>query len=226
MLLFSILHPLAEEKYGINDTRQPDGYPPKEGVKGYIVTDDHESPNQFLYFQHDRNTDEFTISRMSGYKIDEDEASRAGMRKGRSGSEAGVMVYMTDGNYTPTPISMDGLKRIIDHVMGGLGREAKAQSDFYADRKGSSGTIDEIKETIKFIKENNPEFTTEEIAAELKEIKRLGEQLEETMCKRGKNYIAARKRAGEKSSAYLSGRGVKVCKGQIKGSDGKKKKSY
>ena len=83
-----------------------------------------------------------------------------------------------------------------------------------------------IKETLRFIKENNPEFTTEEIAAELKEIKALGEKLEEEMCKRGKNYMAARKRAGEKSSAYLSGRGVKVCKGQIKGSDGKKKKSY
>jgi hypothetical protein len=36
----------------------------------------------------------------------------------------------------------------------------------------------------------------------------------------------ARKRAGEKSSAYLSGRGVKVCKGQIKGADGKKIQSY
>ena len=48
----------------------------------------------------------------------------------------------------------------------------------------------------------------------------------EELCKRGKAYIAARKRAGEKSSAYLSGRAVKVCKGQIKGAGGKKKKSY
>ena len=63
----------------------------------------------------------------------------------------------------------------------------------------------------------------------LKEIFNLLEEyftLQEKMCKRGKNYMAARKRAGEKSSAYLSGRGVKVCKGQIKGSDGKKIKSY
>ena len=36
------------------------------------------------------------------------------------------------------------------------------------------------------------------------------------LCKRGRDYIAARKRAGEKSSAYLSGRAVKVCKGSIK----------
>jgi len=48
----------------------------------------------------------------------------------------------------------------------------------------------------------------------------------EELCKRGKNYIAARKRAGEKSSAYLSGRAVKVCKGTIKGADKKRKKSF
>ena len=48
----------------------------------------------------------------------------------------------------------------------------------------------------------------------------------EELCARGKAYIAARNRAGEKSSAYLSGRAVKVCKGQIKGAGGKKKKSY
>ena len=39
----------------------------------------------------------------------------------------------------------------------------------------------------------------------------------EELCPKGKAYIAKRKRAGEKSSAYLSGRAVKVCKGQMKG---------
>ena len=81
-----------------------------------------------------------------------------------------------------------------------------------------------LKETIEFVTENNPGITKEEIVKEVLEIKYLGETLTEGLCKRGKNYIAARKRAGEKSSAYLSGRGVKVCKGQIKGSDGQKKK--
>jgi len=42
------------------------------------------------------------------------------------------------------------------------------------------------------------------------------EVIKEELCKKGKNYIAKRKRAGEKSSAYLSGRAVRVCKGQIK----------
>ena len=54
----------------------------------------------------------------------------------------------------------------------------------------------------------------------------IGDLVYEELCKRGKAYIAARKRAGEKSSAYLSGRAVKVCKGQIKGAGGKRKKSY
>ena len=79
-----------------------------------------------------------------------------------------------------------------------------------------------LRETIQFIAENYSGLTQEEIVQEVLEIKRLGETLTEELCKRGKNYIAARKRAGEKSSAYLSGRAVKVCKGQIKGSDGKK----
>ena len=39
----------------------------------------------------------------------------------------------------------------------------------------------------------------------------------EGLCPKGKAYIAKRKSAVEKSSAYLSGRAVKVCKGQMKG---------
>ena len=51
----------------------------------------------------------------------------------------------------------------------------------------------------------------------------LGE-INEELCEKGKRYIAARKRAGEKSSAYLSGRAVKVCKGSIEWpKQGKKK---
>lgn len=174
--LTKLMDSLSSE-YGINDTREPDGYPPKEGVNGYMVTD--ETKNQSLFFQHDTNTDEFTISRMYGFKIDEDEAIRAGMRrKGRSG-EAGVDFYMTDGNYNPTPITMNGLKRIIDHVMGGLDREAKAQSDFYSKRGPTSGTIDESKKLFHYtipknefgvdkmvIKAKNREEADKKIAAE------------------------------------------------------------
>ena len=51
--------------------------------------------------------------------------------------------YMVDCNYSPTPISIKGLKDVVDHVMGGLDREAAAQQDYYARRGPVSGTIDE-----------------------------------------------------------------------------------
>ena len=47
------------------------------------------------------------------------------------------------------------------------------------------------------------------------------EQVNEKLCKKGEAYRKRRMAAGEKSSAYLSGRAVKVCKGQM---SGKKKK--
>ena len=50
----------------------------------------------------------------------------------------------------------------------------------------------------------------------------------EKLCKKGQAYRRKRMAAGEKSSAYLSGRAVKVCKGQMQGEgkdDGAMKKS-
>ena len=123
--------------------RRPDGYPPKEGVEGYLVSRGSDRSPQSVIFQYNKDTDEFTISRMGGYRIDQDEAIKAGMReRGRSGV-VGQDSYMTDGNYTPVSISAEGLKDIVDHVMTGLDRESEAQRDFYKDRKGSSGTVDE-----------------------------------------------------------------------------------
>lgn len=55
--------------------------------------------------------------------------------------------------------------------------------------------------------------------SELKEIisEAVFEKMTEELCAKGKAYIKKRKAAGEKSSAYLSGRAVKVCKGQMQG---------
>ena len=132
--------------YGITE-RRPDGYPAKEGVKGYIVSRGNDRYPQAVVFQHNKDTDEFTISRMSGYRIDQKDAMKAGMReKGRSGA-AGRDSYTTDGNYTPVSISAKGLKGIVDHVMSGLDRESEAQGAFYAKRGRTSGTIDEAKAT-------------------------------------------------------------------------------
>jgi len=48
------------------------------------------------------------------------------------------------------------------------------------------------------------------------------DKINEELCPAGKAYIKRRQAAGEKSSAYLSGRGVKVCKGQMSGRKKKK----
>jgi hypothetical protein len=53
---------------------------------------------------------------------------------------------------------------------------------------------------------------------DVEETTRLGEGvIYEELCPKGKAYIKKRQAAGEKSSAYLSGRAVKVCKGQMEG---------
>ena len=58
----------------------------------------------------------------------------------------------------------------------------------------------------------------------LKEI--LEQIIREKLCKRGEKYIAKRKREGDKHNPFLAARAVKVCKGQIKGADGKQKKDF
>ncbi len=64
---------------------------------------------------------------------------------------------------------------------------------------------------------NLKQFNDSGLIDEIIETVLLGKQLNEELCAKGKAYIKKRKAAGEKSSAYLSGRAVKVCKGQMKG---------
>ena len=49
------------------------------------------------------------------------------------------------------------------------------------------------------------------------------EALTEELCAKGKAYVKRRKAAGEKHGAYLMGRAVKVCKGQMSGKKKEKK---
>ena len=64
--------------------------------------------------------------------------------------------------------------------------------------------------------EDKPKDLSERIAEAFNKIN-------EELCPAGKAYIKRRQAAGEKSSAYLSGRAVKVCKGQMSGKAKKKK---
>ena len=59
--------------------------------------------------------------------------------------------------------------------------------------------------------------TKRKIMIKLTEI--LDELLTEKLCKKGKAYYDRRRAAGEKPSAYLSGRAVKVCKGLMEEND-------
>jgi hypothetical protein len=69
---------------------------------------------------------------------------------------------------------------------------------------------------------NFNQFNIDGLIREIMETIELGKQLEEgKLCPKGEAYRKRRMAAGEKSSAYLSGRAVKVCKGQM---SGKKKK--
>ena len=87
---------------------------------------------------------------------------------------------------------VDALQRLQRGEIDTLPEDPKAE---YIKRMLSKEKIQEISETIK-----------------------LGEGvIEEELCAKGKAYRKRRMAAGEKSSAYLSGRAVKVCKGQMKG---------
>ena len=202
----------AQKGYVVSD-RRPDGYPPKEGVEGYIVQDRKDSGRrsdnpQSVIFQYNKDNGQFTISQMSGYRIDQKDAIKAGMRQqGRSGI-AGIDSYMTDGNYNPVDISAEGLKDIVDHVMGGLGREAKAQRDFYADRGPTSGTIDEkiasavrekltksssVEDHIEDFKDSDaPQFK----GKSLKKIKQMA--LASFLSKQGKKKVSEGFKVGQK----------------------------
>ena len=52
------------------------------------------------------------------------------------------------------------------------------------------------------------------------------EALTEELCAKGKAYVKRRKAAGEKHGAYLMGRAVKVCKGQMSGKKSKKNEEF
>ncbi len=64
---------------------------------------------------------------------------------------------------------------------------------------------------------NLKQFNDSGLIDEIIETVLLGRQLNEKLCKKGEAYHKKRIAAGEKSSAYLNGRAVKVCKGQMKG---------
>ena len=76
-----------------------------------------------------------------------------------------------------------------------------------------------LKSTLKKMKNVEKHKNSDYILTPINEdqIKETIKRVVEELCAKGKAYRRKRMAAGEKSSAYLSGRAVKVCKGQMKG---------
>ena len=158
---------------------------------------------------------------LSDYNEDVEKAIDVGIRVGSNFDVEDVMYYVHN-NWMAGNLSAEEAMKKISKYISPIRENVAPNHDGKAAPYGSG--YEAVKETLRFIKENNPEFTNEEIKAELKEIKELGNQLNEKLCPKGEAYRKRRMAAGEKSSAYLSGRAVKVCKGQMSGRKKKKKK--
>lgn len=158
---------------------------------------------------------------LSDYNEDVEKAIDVGIRVGSNFDVEDVMYYVHN-NWMAGNLSAEEAMKKISKYISPIRENVAPNHDGKAAPYGSG--YEAVKETLRFIKENNPEFTNEEIKAELKEIKELGNQLNEKLCPKGEAYRKRRMAAGEKSSAYLSGRAVKVCKGQMSGKKKKKKK--
>ena len=76
-----------------------------------------------------------------------------------------------------------------------------------------------LKSVLKKMKNVEKHKNSDYILTPINEdqIKETIKRVVEELCAKGKAYRRKRMAAGEKSSAYLSGRAVKVCKGQMKG---------
>ena len=133
-------------------------------------------------------------------------------------------------------LSSNILRDAIEAIEASRDAEAKNQQDYYRERGPVSGVgnMDEevseshtpaenkqlkkiSKQLKKSVKSHGKQAKTIDKIVSEEDVKALKEKL----CKKGEAYRKRRMAAGEKSSAYLSGRAVKVCKGTM---SGKKKK--
>jgi hypothetical protein len=99
---------------------------------------------------------------------------------------------------------------------------AKLAAQIFSKRQDNKPAINILKKALEdAYRALDPEVEIKEktgYSKYLEETIRLGEGvIEEELCAKGKAYRKRRIAAGEKSSAYLSGRAVKVCKGQMSG---------
>lgn len=112
-----------------------------------------------------------------------------------------VLDYNVDGDLDEATDYMKRRKAMDDYAVSKKDKPAKPYNP------NPSGKTDYMKRREKDLEEKITEAL---------------DKINEELCPAGKAYIKRRKAAGEKSSAYLSGRAVKVCKGQMSGKAKKK----
>jgi hypothetical protein len=113
-----------------------------------------------------------------------------------------VLDYNVDGDLDEATDYMKRRKAMDDYAVNKKDKPAKLYNP------NPSGKTDYMKRREKDLSEK---------------INEAFDKINEELCPAGKAYIKRRQAAGEKSSAYLSGRAVKVCKGQMSGRAKKKK---
>ena len=118
-------------------------------------------------------------------------------------------------------LSMEDYNEIV-----GAAEEIDEATDYMKRRKAMDDYAVNKKDKPAKPYNPNPSGKTDYMKRREKDLEeRISEALDsinEELCPAGKAYIKRRKAAGEKSSAYLSGRAVKVCKGQMSGRAKKK----
>ena len=148
------------------------------------------------YDQLGPNEKEWVRDEMDNMSMNENEEYYVTVNRGHGGGKR--LVTSAESDYEePRIFSKEEAKEYIKRVKSGGATPGRIASYWVSDRD-----MNRIDEKLPF--EEN-----------LKKI------IKEKLCKKGEAYRKRRMAAGEKSSAYLSGRAVKVCKGQM---SGKKKK--
>ena len=118
-------------------------------------------------------------------------------------------------------LTLRGIKADLEDEIAQLYRDMEQEAepeggeiaDYYGDQ------LNKLEDRLyKVTKQINDYDMNENVKA----LKEKLEQVNEKLCKKGEAYRKRRMAAGEKSSAYLSGRAVKVCKGQMSGTKKKK----
>jgi hypothetical protein len=127
-------------------------------------------------------------------------------RRIKENIEGEILSYIKDN---PIPSNVEEVNLKASKLSSAEYQKAKKLKDFKSSDWKWNADEDLYTKVVK-------EDLTQRIAETL-------DKINEELCPAGKAYIKRRQAAGEKSSAYLSGRGVKVCKGQMSGKAKKKK---